>query len=91
MPDALKRIDELERADSQAAICKAPSPADSATAANRLKHARETLLFDLKARHEEAWLIERFPEYAVARVMGRSRSAAPGGLRRLTAERSRSG
>jgi hypothetical protein len=59
MPDALKRIDELERADSQAAICKAPSPADSATAANRLKHARETLLFDLKARHEEAWLIER--------------------------------
>ena len=26
------------------------------------------LLFDLKARREEAWLIERFPEYAAYRT-----------------------
>ena len=27
-----------------------------------------TVLFDLKARREEAWLIERFPEYVAYRA-----------------------
>ena len=31
------------------------------------------VLFDLKARREEAWLIERFPDYAVYRARTRRR------------------
>jgi len=31
------------------------------------------VLFDLKARREEAWLIERFPDYAVYRLRTRWR------------------